>query len=265
MISFVPSYQPDGSNTVITTSFSLLSAVLSTSFAYEGWIIATSINHEIKDSKRNLPKALIIGSFIVVLVYLLYYLGLSSVLSNEEVLIFGNNSPIVAIERLFGPYFKLIFNLIVVISCLGALNGLTMASIRGMHSIAVRNNGPKIDLFKNINPKTDTNLPSGLVGFLISLIWLGFWYLSFEGIIPSFSFDELSIAILYISYIAIYIHIMRKYHDLGFFKRFVIPILAIMCAIFLSVASILEAGFIFFLILVVTILGIMVLFYKKDV
>ena len=265
LISFVPSYQPDGSNTVITTSFSLLSAVLSTSFAYEGWIIATSINHEIKDSKRNLPKALIIGSFIVVLVYLLYYLGLSSVLSNEEVLIFGNNSPIVAIERLFGPYFKLIFNLIVVISCLGALNGLTMASIRGMHSIAVRNNGPKIDLFKNINPKTDTNLPSGLVGFLISLIWLGFWYLSFEGIIPSFSFDELSIAILYISYIAIYIHIMRKYHDLCFFKRFVIPILAIMCAIFLSVASILEAGFIFFLILVVTILGIMVLFYKKDV
>jgi len=42
----------------------LFAAVCATAFAYEGWIIATSINAELKDSKRNLPKALTIGAWI---------------------------------------------------------------------------------------------------------------------------------------------------------------------------------------------------------
>ena len=40
------------------------SAILATIFAYEGWVIATSINAELKDSKKNLPKALLIGTLI---------------------------------------------------------------------------------------------------------------------------------------------------------------------------------------------------------
>ena len=34
----------------------LFGAICSTAFAYEGWIIATSINAEIKNSKKNLPR-----------------------------------------------------------------------------------------------------------------------------------------------------------------------------------------------------------------
>ncbi len=48
----------------------LLASVCATAFAYEGWIIATSINSEIKDYKKNLPKALIIGGIIIVATYL---------------------------------------------------------------------------------------------------------------------------------------------------------------------------------------------------
>ena len=55
----------------------LFAAVCATAFAYEGWIIATSINAEIKDSKKNLPKALILGGIIIVAVYLLYYVGVA--------------------------------------------------------------------------------------------------------------------------------------------------------------------------------------------
>ncbi|MBQ9992597.1 MAG: amino acid permease, partial [Firmicutes bacterium] len=44
----------------------LFAAVVATAFAYEGWILATSINAELRDAKKNLPKALIIGAFIVV-------------------------------------------------------------------------------------------------------------------------------------------------------------------------------------------------------
>ena len=44
----------------------LFPAICSTIFAYEGWIVATAINSEIRDSKRNLPIALCLGTLIIV-------------------------------------------------------------------------------------------------------------------------------------------------------------------------------------------------------
>ena len=51
-------------NEDISTSSGLFKAVVATAFAYEGWIIATSINAELKDAKKNLPKALVLGTLI---------------------------------------------------------------------------------------------------------------------------------------------------------------------------------------------------------
>ena len=60
----------------------LFTAVVGTCFAYEGWICATSINAELKDSKKNLPRALMFGSVFVVFVYALYYVGLAGAVEN---------------------------------------------------------------------------------------------------------------------------------------------------------------------------------------
>lgn len=38
----------------VTRANSLFTAVVATAFAYEGWIIATGINAELKDAKKNL-------------------------------------------------------------------------------------------------------------------------------------------------------------------------------------------------------------------
>lgn len=66
------------------TGSPLFAAVCATAFAYEGWIIATSINAELKDSKRNLPKALLIGGLIIVATYILYYIGVAGGATNQE-------------------------------------------------------------------------------------------------------------------------------------------------------------------------------------
>ena len=42
----------------VKPGFALFTAVVATAFAYEGWIIATSINAELRDSEKNLPKRL---------------------------------------------------------------------------------------------------------------------------------------------------------------------------------------------------------------
>ena len=54
--------------TEVDPLIAVFTAVVATSFAYEGWIIATSINAELKDSKRNLPLALMAGTFTVMVV-----------------------------------------------------------------------------------------------------------------------------------------------------------------------------------------------------
>ena len=53
----------------------IFAAVVASAFAYEGWIIATSINAELKNAKRNLPLALTGGALIIILAYILYYIG----------------------------------------------------------------------------------------------------------------------------------------------------------------------------------------------
>ena len=80
--------------TVVTTveggnGHALFTAVAATAFAYEGWIIATSINAELKDARRNLPIALVVGTLIVALTYILYYIGLSGSVSNAEIMAGG--------------------------------------------------------------------------------------------------------------------------------------------------------------------------------
>ena len=51
----------------INTKSDFGGAILATIFAYEGWVVATSINAEIKNAKKNLPLALVIGALIVLL------------------------------------------------------------------------------------------------------------------------------------------------------------------------------------------------------
>jgi APA family basic amino acid/polyamine antiporter len=50
-------------------------AVLATVFAYAGSEEVLMMNSEIKDSKKNLPKAIIIGSVIIISIYVIYTIG----------------------------------------------------------------------------------------------------------------------------------------------------------------------------------------------
>ena len=111
----------------------LFTAVVATSFAYEGWIIATSINGEIKDAKKNLPRALVLGTFIVMAVYVLYYIGLAGSVPNAVIMESGEQGARIAFENIFGRLGGTALFVFVVISCLGTLNGLMLGCSRGMY------------------------------------------------------------------------------------------------------------------------------------
>ena len=145
----------------------LLTAVCATAFAYEGWIVTTSINAELKDSKKNLPLALIIGGIIIGAIYIFYYLGLAGGASVEDLMAKGAPT---AFTNIFGKLGN-ILTLFVAVSCLGTLNGLMMGSTRAMYALAARKQGPKPELFGQVDPTSNMTTNSAVVGLLVCALW----------------------------------------------------------------------------------------------
>jgi APA family basic amino acid/polyamine antiporter len=219
----------------------LFMSVVAVAFAYEGWIIATSINSEIKDSKKNLPRALMIGSLIVVAVYILYYVGLAGAVPVSELMANGQAGAKLAFQNLFGQVAGTLIFVFIIISCLGTLNGLMLGCTRGLYSLAVRGNGPKPEMFKQVDGVSNMPANSSVVGLLLCAFWLLYFFganLTAPWFGP-FCFDtsELPIVTLYAAYIPIFLLMMKRETDLSTFKRYVMPGLAILSCVFMVVAA----------------------------
>lgn len=234
----------------VSTGGGLFASVVAVAFAYEGWIIATSINAELKDSKKNLPKALAWGSLIVVAVYVFYYIGLAGVVPAAALMKDGQKGAMMAFQNIFGPVGGSLIFVFVIISCLGTLNGLMLGCTRGMYSLAIRNHGPLPDTFQQVDKATNMPGNSSILGLLLC----GFWLLYFYGAIVAsihatpwfgvFCFDtsELPIITLYAGYIPIFVMLMKKEKSLSVRKRFVLPVLAIAGCVFMMVAACIAHG-----------------------
>jgi len=232
---------------VTSTGKALFTAVVATAFAYEGWIIATSINAELKDAKKNLPKALVIGTLAVVVIYILYYVGLAGGVTNAVMMDGGQAGAKIAFETIFSTVGGTLLFVFIVISCLGTLNGLMLGCTRGMYSLAVRGEGPKPEMFKQVDPITNMPTNSSILGLFFCGVWLLFFYGANLVEVPwfgKFSFDtsELPIVTIYASYIPIFIAMMIKEKELGGFKRFVMPILAVCGCVFMVYATVYVYG-----------------------
>lgn len=239
----------------------LFASVVAVAFAYEGWIIATSINAELKDSKKNLPRALIWGSLIVVAVYVFYYIGLAGAVTTDELMKSGEAGAKMAFQNIFGTVGGSLIFVFVIISCLGTLNGLMLGCTRGLYSLAVRDSGPRPELFSQLDGVTNAPNNSSIIGVFLCALWLLYFYGANLLATPwfgPFSFDtsELPIVTLYAAYIPIFLLMMIKEKKLGAFKRFVMPLLAILGCLFMIVAACFAHGFsvLFYLIIFAVIL-----------
>lgn len=223
----------------------LFTAIVATVFAYEGWIVATSINAELRNPKKNLPIALVIGAGVVVAAYILYYIGIAGGARIETLISEGATT---AFSNVFGSIGGIILNVCIVISCLGTLNGLMVATTRGMFSLAVRGEGPNPKMFSQIDQTNNMTTNSAVWGLFLCSMWLLYFYganlSSSGGWFGLFNFDssELPIVTLYALYIPIFIAWMKKEKNLSVFKRFVLPILSVLACLFMIFATFYAHG-----------------------
>lgn len=223
---------------------SIFAAVTAASFAYEGWILATAINAELKNAKRNLPIALCVGAVIIITVYIAYFVGL---VGDASVEVLRAEGAAAAFRNIFGVIGGNVLNSFIAISCLGTLNGTMLACTRGFYSLAVRGEGPKPQIFSRIDKITKMPVNSAVMALIISFMWLFFFYgaeLSHKKLFGVFSFDssELPVISIYGFYVPIFIVFalnIKKQHS---FKKAVLPFLAVAASVFMVFAAFYAHG-----------------------
>jgi len=258
----------------------ILSGVCAFAFAYEGWIIATTINSELKDPKRDLPRALIGGALFCTAIYMLYVYSMSATMNASEILAAGNNLPRVAFSNLFhSPAVGTIVMVIIIISCLGTTNGLIMGCMRGFYSVAVRGQGPKPEVVGTVDKDVDMPLKSCLLG----LMFCGFWYfqcavLFFNGPLvtglvgnPTWLFgweaDEIVIITQYALYIPIFLYLIFKEKEFNVMQRFVLPVIGLAACVFMCYCCYKSYGstmIISYLVVFLIFMLVGTAFYKKP-
>lgn len=256
-------------------------AVKKTAFAYEGWVCATSINAELKNSKRDLPRSLVGGTIAILLFYIIYYISLSAFLGNGGTIIQDANAPIAVFESIMGKIGGGFFTFFIMVSCLGTVNGVVLASCRGMYTMSVRGRGIAPKKFSKLGKNESVSLWSCIYGLGCIILMLVVWYLAMHEVwLFKYlgSMDEIVCAIIYGVYITMYIYIMKHFKDQNIFIRYVMPIVAIIGSLFFvicgtglyqliadgKVDSLISFG-VFMLLFVVLMLPSIFFYKKKEV
>jgi APA family basic amino acid/polyamine antiporter len=146
--NFTPA-MPEGSFAMGAFGLALVSVL----WAYDGWADLTFISGEVKDPRRNLPRALIIGTIAVVAIYLLANVAYLSVLSIDEI----RTSKLVAADvaaRVMGSAGVIFVSITVMLSTFGTLNGSILTSPRIFYAMA--DEGLLFKQFRAVHPKYQT-------------------------------------------------------------------------------------------------------------
>ncbi len=208
-------------------SGSFIKAVIIVAYTYDGWILATNINKELVDSEKNLPKILVIGPLIILSIYIAYFLGIVSSTPIENFIVNGDSATIDAIINLFGSAAGSVLTVFIIISVLGALNGIIMAGSKSFYLLGSEGKGLFPDKTSYILPKSNFPLFSGILSLLCALPLLLIWALNFTSDTFTYWFDESTIAAIQIVYISLFVSYMIRAKGQHFIRRFIIPSLAI--------------------------------------
>jgi amino acid transporter len=221
----------------------LFAAVVATAFAYEGWILATSINAELHNAKKNLPIALTVGTAIIMVVYIAYYVGVAGGASVDTL---RSEGATVAFSSIFGNFVSVLLNVFIAISCLGTLNGLMLSCTRSMYALSARGQGPSPKVFSRVDETTDMPTNSSVISLLFCVLWL-FYFFGANLRAPLFglfSFDssELPIITIYAFYVPIFLCFLFKNGKKSVWKNGVMPAMATVAAVFMVFAAVYAHG-----------------------
>ncbi len=130
------------------TSSILNSVMLLTFWGFIGFETATAAAGDVKDLRKTIPRALILGTLFVACVYIISSLGIMGVMPGEELM--HSVAPYSDTAKiLFGGKWHLLISFIACIVCITAVNAWTLAS--GQIALGIADDGllPKVFAKRN--------------------------------------------------------------------------------------------------------------------
>ncbi|WP_088810252.1 MULTISPECIES: APC family permease [Listeria] len=240
---------------------SLGSGLVATMFAYDGWIHVGNIAGEMKNPKKDLPKAIVLGLTVVMAVYLLINIAYLMVMPATALAATATPAADVA-NIIFGSIGGKLITIGILISVFGTINGYTMTGIRIPYAMAIRNQLPFSSWFAKLG-KTAVPYNSGIVVLIISIIMI------FSG-----QFNQLTdmlIFVIWIFYTLVFIAVfilrkrepdMARPYKVPLYP--IIPIIAIVGGLFIVLNTLFTQPINAGIGLLLTAIGLPIYFYKKS-
>lgn len=212
-----------------------LAALAPMAFSFDGWVISTSITHEVRNAKRTMPIALTIGPLIVLGVYLAYFLGMIAIVGPEYILEHQDNTIYNIGQILFGERGGTLILSFILIAVLGVVNGLVLGAIRLPQSLAEKGMLPYSSKIKIIDKKTQLSPRATFISIIIAFLWMALHYLTQKfQILSGGDVSEIAIVFSYITYVILYLKVFQLN------KNKLIPVLAIIGSIIIVVGGIIS-------------------------
>jgi basic amino acid/polyamine antiporter, APA family len=181
------------------------SALLGAFWAYQGWGSVGFIGGEVKNPTKNIPRGIIIGTILIIVVYLLVnatYLSLLSIRDLTEISNSGNKIAAVEAARIFwGNGGVMFLSILILITTAGCINASILTGARPYYAMSK----DKL-FFSGIGKLNNRNVPAN------SLLWQGIWA---SVLVLSGTFDQLTDMVIFTVFIfygatALGVIILRK-------------------------------------------------------
>ena len=222
---------PDGSFHIAAFGLALVSVL----WAFDGWADLSFVAGEVKEPRRTLPRAIIIGTTAVIVIYLLANLGYMAVMPVGEI----RHSQLVAADvanRLIGLPGVVFVALTVMLSTFGTLNGTLLTSPRIFFAMA--DDGLFFRKMAAVHPRFGTPYISIMLVAALGVVFV--MLRTFEQLADTFvtaivPFYALAVA-------AIFVFRQRPTYDPPFRTPLypVVPALFILATLFLLVNAIID-------------------------
>ncbi|HIY92822.1 APC family permease [Companilactobacillus sp. HBUAS56275] len=235
--------------------------LLATMFAYDGWIHVGNISGEMKNPRKDLPKAISLGIAVIMLVYVLVNAVFMYVLPINQIA--GNlNAASDASTMIFGDMGSKLVTIGILISVYGGLNGYTMTSMRVPYIMGKEHKLPFGDTFAKLN-KAGIPWAAGAIQLVIACLMM----LTGE-------FDAITnmlIFVIWVFYVMAFVAVIKLRHTQPELERPykvplypIIPIIAILGGAFILVCTLLTEFLTTIIGICVTAIGVPIYFYLKK-
>lgn len=154
-------------NQVATTSGSVSfngfgMAILATLFAYDGWVLIANMGGEIKNPQKLLPKAIVLGIGLVLIIYMLVTAGIFRVVPASLIHRLGDQAAAHFATIAFGQVGGKLLNIGIIISIAGCINGKVMTFPRIMYAMAKNDELPFSKQLAYLNKRMRTPMVATL-------------------------------------------------------------------------------------------------------